>query len=507
MHGQRRRLDDILPAALAGFAALLLYGWTASPWVSHEDIAQFQALSGAPGIAHAGYPLLTLLLELAHRLPFGSIAYRANLVSAVCGALAVGIGVFSMIRFTGSRPAAVVAGIALALSYSLWHDSTRAEVYALTLALSAGAFVALAAHAESPRPRALFAAFLLIGLGFTCHLSVLGIAAVAAAYLLARLLRREASWRNVAFAALGFAIGLTPFFVTLARDVPGAPMNYLDYTLGHQIPWADDLGTRLRRLALLISGRQFLDSAGFNPFQDLVPRLKLLALNVVLNDLNSVGALAAAAGIALAARRRAKRDLLLLAWLASVLFWLGFGAYAVVLSSFFLPGLWILAHFAALALARLERRRVAFAVAAGLMLALAALRPAIAKAPLGLEARPMVSLVWRQWPAGWSPFVHDRSWDRYGREVLAAAEPRAVILFCWNEGTVLLYFRHAVGLRPDVTLRPACKNAALLEAIVAEARAEGRPVYATIPDGERFGNHTWEPAGRWPGGGLWKLRE
>src|SRR5262245_47136771 len=76
-------------AMACGLAAFLFYAWTTSPYVLNEDIAEFQALSATHGISHAGYPLYLLALELFHRLPFSTVAYRANLVSGFAAAIAV----------------------------------------------------------------------------------------------------------------------------------------------------------------------------------------------------------------------------------------------------------------------------------------------------------------------------------------------------------------------------------------------------------------------------------
>lgn len=500
---------SILTSLAVGAGAFAMYALTASPFVGCDDVAEFQTLGASPGIAHAGYPLLTLALEAAHRLPFGTAAYRANLVSALGGAMAVGLAVHSMSRYAASRLAAAIAGIALALAYSLWHESTQAEVYAFTLPLAAGAYLALAAFHERRRLPVLFLAFLLVGFGLTAHLGSLAIACVAGAYLAVQSVRRGLPRGALAVAALGLACGLLPFVLTLARDDPARPMNYIEWTFdpwsGAHVPWAPDPGTRLHRLAVLLSGRQFLDAGWFHPFKDTLLRARLLGLGVVLNDLPGPGTLLALFGAALAVHRRRTRDLLLLGWLAATLAWAGFGAYPMVLSGFFLPGLWVLAHFAALALAGLRRRRWAFGLLGVALLAAAIARPLVSDPPPGLAGRPLLASVWNRFPREWSPFVHDSSWDRYGRELLAGMPPRGAVLFCWEEGTVLMYFRHAERVRTDLLLKPACRNAARLAAAIVQANAEGRAVYSTISPHALGDERRWVPVRTWPRGGLWRL--
>src|SRR2546430_9415680 len=73
-------------------AALALYLRTLAPSIAFlfDDSLEFQLVGYRLAIAHpTGYPLYTLLLKLFSFLPLGDVAYRANLLSAVCAALTV----------------------------------------------------------------------------------------------------------------------------------------------------------------------------------------------------------------------------------------------------------------------------------------------------------------------------------------------------------------------------------------------------------------------------------
>src|SRR5437870_7321599 len=82
-HGVARRA-----AALAGVVSLAAYLLTNDPHAAPHDWGEFQTMAATGGIAHAGYPALVLLLRLFGALPFGTLAFRANLLTCVCGALA-----------------------------------------------------------------------------------------------------------------------------------------------------------------------------------------------------------------------------------------------------------------------------------------------------------------------------------------------------------------------------------------------------------------------------------
>ena len=86
-----------------------------------EDTPKFQFLGYVLGTAHPpGYPLYVALSNLFVRLPIRTIAYRANLFSAVTAALACAL-VYVIARQLGSRRwPACGAALGLATGASFW---------------------------------------------------------------------------------------------------------------------------------------------------------------------------------------------------------------------------------------------------------------------------------------------------------------------------------------------------------------------------------------------------
>ena len=89
------------------FSALGLY--QAAPSVTTGDAGEFAAAAATWGVPHApGYPAWTVLAKaLGTALPSGDWAYRCNLLSALCGALALAILADALKR--GGFPRAYVA--------------------------------------------------------------------------------------------------------------------------------------------------------------------------------------------------------------------------------------------------------------------------------------------------------------------------------------------------------------------------------------------------------------
>jgi hypothetical protein len=77
--------------ALSAFVFLIgmgLYVRTLAPGVLLGDSGEFQVLASTLGIAHnTGYPIYLLIAKLLSWLPFQTVAYKVNLLSALAGAL------------------------------------------------------------------------------------------------------------------------------------------------------------------------------------------------------------------------------------------------------------------------------------------------------------------------------------------------------------------------------------------------------------------------------------
>lgn len=117
---------------LTAFTVFLVYLRTLAPTVTGEDSGELIAAAYTLGIAHPpGYPLWCVLAHAFTWIPFGEVAWRVNLMSAVFGAATV----FLVARFTqhltGKRIAGLVAGLALGFSREFWEQANIAEVYTL----------------------------------------------------------------------------------------------------------------------------------------------------------------------------------------------------------------------------------------------------------------------------------------------------------------------------------------------------------------------------------------
>ena len=110
------------------------------PGVAFWDTGELQAVAPLLGTAHpTGFPTYVLLGWLASVVlqPFGEPAFRMNLFSALCLAVAAGVSVDLVRALTGWVALGIAAGIALALTPIAWAIGTHAEAHSLHLALVA----------------------------------------------------------------------------------------------------------------------------------------------------------------------------------------------------------------------------------------------------------------------------------------------------------------------------------------------------------------------------------
>ena len=119
-------------AACMGLVACASYVATLYQDVPGGDSGELIMAAANWGVAHPpGYPLYTLLAHLFSLLPLGSVAWRVNLLSAVCDSLAVALLAATVVRHTRNVPAAMAAAGMFAWSCWVWTTAVAAEVFAL----------------------------------------------------------------------------------------------------------------------------------------------------------------------------------------------------------------------------------------------------------------------------------------------------------------------------------------------------------------------------------------
>lgn len=223
-----------LLAVATALACGAVYVRTLHPSIPGGDAGELVAVAARLEVAHPpGYPLYTLLAHLATRVPFGSVAWRVNLFSAVAGAAAAGVLAATVRLASGSAVAGVVAAGLFAFSPVVWAYAVGAEVFPLNDLLAALLF--LAAWRRSAVGVALVA-----GLGAAHHHTLAAYVVPVAAWLAWQEGRALLAPRRVLACATAFGGGLAcclylPFAAraatTLSWGDPTSAHGFVDHLL------------------------------------------------------------------------------------------------------------------------------------------------------------------------------------------------------------------------------------------------------------------------------------
>jgi len=164
------------------------------------------------------HPLSVFLGFLFTRLPIGSVALRANLMSVFAGATTIAL-LFACFRVYGvSLLIAVIGAITALVSHSLWWHSTIVENYAVSASLVAACYLLLTLFQISSDRKYFYGACVFGGLSVFNHVQngflCLGIALIG----VLSFGRKPGSVKALATCALCALLGLSPWLGLIWRD-------------------------------------------------------------------------------------------------------------------------------------------------------------------------------------------------------------------------------------------------------------------------------------------------
>ena len=445
-------------AAAVTLVALAMYLRTMLPATGFWDTGEAQTVPYTLSIFHpTGFPLYTLLgWTWTHLLPFGEVAWRMNVLSGVCIALAAGVAVLIVGQLAVERHrwtvavAAGIGGLSFAFASEPWRNAIRADVHAVTILVAALLVWLLvtwrsAVTAGTPHAgRWLAGASLAFGLGLATHpligLTAFGIAAWV--LLVNRHIWRN--WRLVLGCAALIVAGISVYAYIYLRAVtpPEPPLFY-----AHP--------NTLDRFRYLVFAEQFHDL--FDPLVNPLANLGLKwadAEALLERQFIGPGWLVAALGASVLAARDLRAFAFLgLLMLANIAYSMNYPdgdiaryyMLSVLLAAICIGvALATIATQAARAVAEASRRMVHLlgrrraAVVTGLVVLVAGAL---------LPAGSLLSLYPERAEQG-----ANRDADLWVASVYNQLPPNAVIVSWWSYSTPLWYHRWVLGDRPDVTI-------------------------------------------------------
>ena len=463
----RLRLAAPLLVAAVAFAA----AWLALlPGVAFWDTGELQAVGPLMGTAHpTGFPTYVLLGWLASVVlqPFGEPAFRMNMLSAVCLAVAAGVTVDLVRALTGWIALGIAAGIAMALTPIAWAIATHAEAHSLHLALVAVLLWLLVmwdAHVRAPAvawdgagtpdgrkdrggrrdrgDRFLVAAAIVFGLAVGNHSLTLLLVVPVGLYVLAvdpgiwhrgRLVLScvAALALTVVVVYLELPMRAGPFRAALVYGTPNTWDGFRYIVLAEQFQGSlsDPLGELPRKFGELMTRT-------VAQFGVLAPLIPLAFVVTVVRRPRYALLTGTAAGITcFFAASYVNADInryylgpALMAWT-----WLAILAAAAVDA---------LAGASGVAVTTLDQERAAAEVRTrslllALVMAVALLGPTVIVAPARYQAVDA---------------TRQRDAERWASHVFDVMAPSAVVVSWWSYSTPLWYAQRVQGQRPDVTI-------------------------------------------------------
>jgi hypothetical protein len=525
---QNGRLDwlDWLFAAAVFAAAMLLYVRTLATTLLLGDSAEYQVLFRTVALAHpTGYPITILLGRLIILLvPVGSFAYRANLVSAICGSLTLALvylvgrvlsGTSSHIG--GTCIVALVGPLALGLSQLFWWHSVIAEMYTPSALMISLVLLLLALWRRSGNPRLLFWAGLAGGLGVGIHYTTPMIAPAVLLYL-ALTARRKADWGGaVTGALLGLAVTMLAFFTI---DALNAPSGYFHAVVEPSVSALDltpaQYASPLGRIAYELAGRQFQGELLSLPEARVIENVKTYfgtPMGVQANFARLVLGLAVLGGLALLFYKRGEEMrrwpealLLLFAWAVMLAFIVNYDIGDIY--QFYVPNFVPLAIAASVGAAGLLDlvewiiRKIptlpwknGFAAGvtllAGLALIAGAVQPAVPYLQKSWKAHRITFLDFTDYSSYPYPVDDPEYPYRNAKQIIDQVEDNAIIFTDWSMVYPLYYVGHVEQGRTGISVHetyPAMTPKTFADTAVQYVNDNygTRPIYFLIFEGTRL---------------------
>ena len=200
-------LSAWLPPSCLFLISLAVYLKTLCPSVYGGNSGELISSAATLGISHpTGFPLYLLAGKLfAFLVPFGDMAFRFNIFSALFAALTVAVVYLILKELNSNTLAAFLGALTLAFSSTFWSHAVIAQTYAMT-----GFFIALCIYClllwrSRRKDKYLYLLSAALGLGLGTHPAILLIVPAAVALVAmtdVKTLRHPVALKSLALTAL-----------------------------------------------------------------------------------------------------------------------------------------------------------------------------------------------------------------------------------------------------------------------------------------------------------------
>ncbi|MFA6924068.1 MAG: DUF2723 domain-containing protein [Bacteroidales bacterium] len=237
---------------LSFLVSFVIYIFTLAPTISFEDSGELVTAAYFMGVPHEpGYPLFTIFGKLFTLIvPFGSIAYRVNMMSAFFTSLASALITYSTVliiedTFISTKfwkannekflnilkyLIALSSGLFFAFCNETWEQAVMTEVYGLNSCF-VSLFILLALiwkrqDTIEKRKKYLYLVSFIMALSFTCHTTSLMLIPIFGVFVLAVDYKILLNIKTILKSFLFFILGLFPFLYLPFASMHNPPMDW-----------------------------------------------------------------------------------------------------------------------------------------------------------------------------------------------------------------------------------------------------------------------------------------
>lgn len=265
LNEKSERIENLYLPLLAFFVPFLFYWKTLAQGLYWGDGIEITAASSLLAPLHpTGYPLQAILRKVFYMLPFGTIAFRSNLLNMFAGALSAAVFYIvlkQIIKLLSTKPEqdfydmgqslstavfALFGAFMFASSKLIWYNSITTEVYILhaffilvLIKIGLDIIADGAADGAGGATRKMLLFSFILGLSFTNHLMTLALI-LPAIYLFVFEIKKnspKAAFLKIFLSLIFFMLGLSLYIFLPVRASANPPLNWGDPSTLNNFLW------------------------------------------------------------------------------------------------------------------------------------------------------------------------------------------------------------------------------------------------------------------------------
>ncbi len=219
----RGRLFFIISSFFIPFAFYIIF---LCPVIAGGDSTELVTACAVTGIPHPpGYPLYTMVGKFFTFIPFYSIAWRVNLLSAFLSSLCCMFIYLSLEILTKNPVSSLCGSLCLAFSRYFWHYSEVSEVFPLNnMFVSLLIYILIVWRENLHNNRYIYLAGFLFGLSMTNHHTAILLIPAMIFFLIYN--KNIFKKKILLFSVLAFMAGLTPYIYLPVAALKEPPLNW-----------------------------------------------------------------------------------------------------------------------------------------------------------------------------------------------------------------------------------------------------------------------------------------